>query len=62
MEKMKSNETERQKLYVGRSPESRHSMQSYILTYFRFRKREPLIALGSHQVVGGGVGGGEGVA
>ena len=24
-------------------------MQSYVLTYYRFRKKEPLIALGSHQ-------------
>ena len=24
-------------------------MQSYIMTYYRLRNREPLIALGSHQ-------------
>ena len=30
-------------------------MQSYMLTYYRLRKREPLIALGSHpEGVGGG--------
>ena len=34
---------------VGKSPVIRHSMQSYIPTYFRFRKRKPLITLGSHQ-------------
>ena len=39
----------RQKLGRYRSPVSRHSIQSYILTYYRLRKREPLIALGSHQ-------------
>ena len=32
---------------VGRSPVSRHSVQSYI-TYSIIRKREPLIALGSY--------------
>ena len=32
---------------------SRGSMQSYILTYSRFGKREPLIALGSYQEWGG---------
>ena len=40
---------------VGGSPLSRHSMQSYILTYHRLRKREPLIALGSHQREGRGL-------
>ena len=34
---------------VGTSPVSRRSMESYVLTYSRLRKREPLIALGSHQ-------------
>ena len=33
-------------------------MQSYIPTYYRLRKREPVIALGSHQEGGWGVGGG----
>ena len=42
--------------YVGRCPVSRHSMQSYIPTYYRLGKRELLIALGSHR--GGGWGGG----
>ena len=32
---------------VGRSPVSRHSMESYIRIYYRLRKREPSIALGS---------------
>ena len=32
------------------SPVSRHSMQSYVLTYYRLRQREPLIAPGSYQV------------
>ena len=36
--------------YTSKSPISRHSMQSCILIYYRLRKREPLIALGSHQV------------
>ena len=36
----------RQKLGRSRSPVSIHS---YILTYYRLRKREPLIDLGSHQ-------------
>ena len=30
-------------------------MQSYIRTYYRLRKREPLIALGSHQGEGGSI-------
>ena len=34
-----------------RSSVSRHSIQSYILTYHRLRKREPLIALGSHHLI-----------
>ena len=52
--KMKWNESGRQKL--GRSPVSRHSMKSYIRTYFRRNfEREPLIAIGSHH--GRGVGG-----
>ena len=41
------------KNYVGRSPISRHSMNSYTLTYYRLRKKEPLIALGFHQGGGG---------
>ena len=48
---MKLNESGRQKNQVGRGPISRRSMQSYILTDYRRRKREPLIALGSHQMV-----------
>ena len=51
---MKLNEPGRQELGRYRSPVSRHSMQSYTLTYQRLRQREPLIALGSHQVGGGG--------
>ena len=48
LEKMKLNEPGRQKLgryilYI--SPVSRHSIQSYILTYYMLGKREPL---GSH--------------
>ena len=54
--KKKFNEPGRQKVGRCRSPVRRHSMQSYIRTYYRLRKREPLIALGSHQV-GGGDGG-----
>ena len=38
---------------------SRHSMQSYILSYLRLRKKDSLITLGVHQGVGGGAGGGE---
>ena len=49
LEKMNLTEPGRQKLGRYRSPVSRHSIQSYILTCYRFRKREPLIALGSHQ-------------
>ena len=38
-----------------RSPVSGRSMQSYILTYYRFGKKEPLIALGApHQEEEGG--------
>ena len=39
---------------VGRSPVSRHNMQSYIPTCYRLRKREPLIAMSSHQMGEGG--------
>ena len=35
--------------WEGRSPVNRHSMQSYILTNSRLRKREPLKAWGFHQ-------------
>ena len=45
LEKMKVNESGRQKLGIGRS---RHSTQNYTLTNYRLRKREPMIALGSH--------------
>ena len=48
-QKMKFNEPVRQKPGRYRSLVSRHSIQSYILTYHRLKKREPLIALGSHQ-------------
>ena len=44
--------------HVDRSPVSRHSMQSYILTNHRLTKREPLIALGKLSPGRGGVGGG----
>ena len=47
--KMKLHELGRQKLGKYGSPVSRHSIQSYSLTYFRLRKREPLIALDCHQ-------------
>ena len=43
---VKLNESGRQKLGRYRSPVSRHSIKSYILAYYRFRKRRPLIALG----------------
>ena len=43
---------------TDKSPVRRRSIQSYIPTYSRLRKREPLIALGSHQGGGGGRGGG----
>ena len=39
---------------VGNIPVSRHSTQLYTRTYYRLRKREPLIALVSHQRGGGG--------
>ena len=54
---MKLNEPGGQKLGRYRSPVSRHSIQRYILIYYRLRKREPLIALSSHQRRGGGGGG-----
>ena len=44
--------------WVGRSLVSRHSVHIYILSYSRLRKKEPLIAPGSHQ---GGEGGGRNV-
>ena len=40
------------RIVTGRSPVNRHSM--IILTYYRHRKKEPLIALGSHEGGGGG--------
>ena len=46
---MKLNEPGTQKLGRYGSPVSRYSIRSYILTYYRLRKRELLIALGSHQ-------------
>ena len=51
LEKMKLNEPGRQNLGTCRYgiPVVRHSIQSYILTYYRLRKREPLIALDSQQ-------------
>ena len=42
MENMKLNEPGRQKLGRYRSHVSRHSIQSYILTYYRLRKRKHL--------------------
>ena len=47
--KMKLNELGCQKLCRQKKRVSRHSMLTYILTGYRIRKREPLIALGSHQ-------------
>ena len=44
LENMKLNELGRQKLGRYRSPVSIHDIQSYILTYYRLRKWEPLIA------------------
>ena len=49
LDKMKFNEPGRHKLGRYRNPVSRHSIQSYILTYCRLRKRDTLIALGSHE-------------
>ena len=49
LEEMKWNEPGRQKLGRHRSPVRRHNFQSSILTCYMLRKREPLIALGSHQ-------------
>ena len=47
---MKLNEPGSQDLDRYRSPVSRHSIQSYIPTYYRgLEKREPLIALVPHQ-------------
>ena len=46
---MKLNEPGRQELSRYRSPVRKHSIQSYILTYYKLRKREPLVAPGSHQ-------------
>ena len=40
LEKMKLNEPGRQKLGRYRRLVSRHSIPSYILTYYRLRKRE----------------------
>ena len=51
---MKLNESGLHKLYTQRSLASRRSMESYILTYSKLIKREPLIALGSHQNGGRG--------
>ena len=50
---MKLNEPERQKLGRYRGPVSRHSILSYILSYYRLRNRVPLITLDSHQGEGG---------
>ena len=49
LEKMKLNEPGRQKLDRYRSSVSRHSIHSYILTQYRIRTRNTLIALSSHQ-------------
>ena len=58
---MKWNEPGRQTCGRYTTPVSRHSMQSYSLTYYRLRKREPWGALNSASAVphlGGGGGGG----
>ena len=52
------NEPGKQKLGRYESPVSRHSSQSYILTYHRLIKREHLISLDSHQGWGWGRWGG----
>ena len=51
LQNTKLNEPGRPKLGIGIEAlyVSRHSNKSYILTCFRFRKREPLIALSSHE-------------
>ena len=49
LEKTKLNESGRQKLGRCRRHASRHSIQSYIVTYYMYMYREPLIALGFHQ-------------
>ena len=49
VDKLKLNEPGRQKLGRHSSPVCRHSIQSYILTYYRLRKREPFIDLGFHE-------------
>ena len=54
LEKMKLNASGRQKLGRYRSPESRHSIPNYSLTYWMLRKREPFITLGSFTERGGG--------
>ena len=46
LEKMKLNETGRQKFGRYISPVSRRSIQSYILTDYKLRKRKPLTAQG----------------
>ena len=46
LEKFGENEVEwagKAETRLGRSPVGRHSMHSYILTYYRLRKMEPLI-------------------
>ena len=35
--------------FIGISPVSRRSMQSYVRTKYRLRNKEPLIAQGSHR-------------
>ena len=53
LEKLTVNELRRQKLGRYISLVSRNSTQSYILTYYRLRKMECLIALGSQSHQGG---------
>ena len=46
---LKLNESGKVETWWVGSPVSRHSIQSYTITCYRLRKRELLIALGSHQ-------------
>ena len=58
---MKLNEPGKAESSVSGSPVSRHSMSIYIPTYYRLRKREPMITLGSaYPTVGRLWGGGGG--
>ena len=48
---MKLNEPGRQQLGRSKKPckQAQHAIYDIILTYFRLRRREPMIDLGSHQ-------------